>query len=289
MLELTTSARSAASRRAAACCPYGCSGSPGVSPTTLDDQDLEPLPRAGVSPPASYDRPVPTPTSPPGLAPDVTAVGACSCSWAAVPVLLLTLPLLRRLPEPDEPDGKPRYRDLPTGRFLLGCTVLAGAGAGAGALTACRRRRGRCGGSSALRRWCWPRSTPGRRGCPLRLTHLVWACTAVAAVVGAVLGGPGLLARTAVGAAGAALLYLVLWRLSGRTLGFGDVRLAPVLGAAGAAVGWSTLLATLLLGSLAGAAVGLVLALRRRRGAFAYAPSMLAGAFLACLARVLSG
>ena len=54
-------------------------------------------------------------------------------------------------------------------------------------------------------------------------------------------------------------------------------------------MGWSTLLATLLLGSLVGAAVGVVLTLRGRPGAFAYAPSMLAGAFLACALRTLSG
>jgi leader peptidase (prepilin peptidase)/N-methyltransferase len=103
------------------------------------------------------------------------------------------------------------------------------------------------------------------------------------------LGGAALLGRSAVGAGAAALLYLGLWRLSRGGLGFGDVRLAPVLGAAGAAVGWPTLVTTLLLGSLAGAVVGVVLALRGRRGAFPYAPSMLAGAFLACGLRVLSG
>ena len=107
--------------------------------------------------------------------------------------------------------------------------------------------------------------------------------------MGAGLGGWELLGRAAGGAAAAGLLYLLLWRLSGRALGFGDVRLAPVLGAAAAAVGWSTLLAALLLGSLAGAAVGVVLALRRRRGAFAYAPSMLAGAFLAAGLAAISG
>ena len=105
--------------------------------------------------------------------------------------------------------------------------------------------------------------------------------------LGVVVGAPVLAAGLAFGTA--ALLYLVLWRLSRGGLGFGDVRLAPVLGAAAAAVGWSTLLATLLLGSLVGAAVGVVLTLRGRPGSFAYAPSMLAGAFLACGLRALSG
>jgi leader peptidase (prepilin peptidase)/N-methyltransferase len=124
---------------------------------------------------------------------------------------------------------------------------------------------------------------------PLGLTHAVWAATVGAAALAAFLGGAPLLGRSAVGALASALLYLVLWRLSRGGLGFGDVRLAPVLGAASAAAGWSTLVTTLLLGSLVGAAVGVVLALRGRRGAFAYAPSMLAGAFLACALRGLSG
>ena len=103
------------------------------------------------------------------------------------------------------------------------------------------------------------------------------------------LDGFATLGRAATGAAAAGLLYLLLWRLSGRRIGFGDVRLAPLLGAGTAAVGWPTLLASLVLGSLVGAAVGVVLTLRRRPGAFAYAPSMLVGAFLACGLRALSG
>nr|WP_269778766.1 prepilin peptidase [Microlunatus antarcticus] len=124
---------------------------------------------------------------------------------------------------------------------------------------------------------------------PLGLTRAVWVLTAGAAVPATFLGGVPLLVRSAAGAGAAALLYLLLWRLSRGGLGFGDVRLAPVLGAATAAAGWSTLVAALLLGSLVGAAVGVVLALRGRPGAFPYAPSMLAGAFLACGVRALSG
>ena len=207
---------------------------------------------------------------------------------AALPVLLATRSVLVRLPEPAEPEGKTPYRSLPTRRFVATCTTLAAGCAGLVALT--------------LPRATWPlwwvlcapalvavavdaRTT----WLPIGLTRLVWAAAVGAAAVGALLGGVSLLVRSGVGAAAAALLYLVLWRLSRGGLGFGDVRLAPVLGAAAASVGWSTLFSTLLLGSLTGAVVGVVLTLRGRPGAFAYAPSMLAGAFLACGARALSG
>lgn len=206
----------------------------------------------------------------------------------AVPVLVLARPLLRRLPEPAEPEGKVAYARLPTTRFVAVCTLLAAAGAGLVALTL---------PPTTWPLW-WVLAAPTlvlvavdarTTWLPLGLTRAVWALAVGAAATASFLGGPPLLVRCAVGAAGAALLYLGLWRLSRGGIGFGDVRLAPVLGAAAASVGWSTLFSTLLLGSLVGAAVGLVLVLRGRAGAFAYAPSMLAGAFLACVVRVLSG
>lgn len=207
----------------------------------------------------------------------------------AVPVLLGTRPVLRRLPEPpDPPEPKTPYAALPTGRLVAVCTALAAAGAllvgvvlppatwplwwvlGAPALVLVA--------VDARTTWL-----------PLPLTRAVQAAAVGAGLLGVGLAGWDLGARAAGGAVAAGLLYLLLWRVSGRALGFGDVRLAPVLGAAAAAVGWPTLLAALLLGSLVGAGVGVVLALRRRRGAFAYAPSMLAGAFLAVGLVGLSG
>lgn len=230
---------------------------------------------------------MPTPYPAPGLLPD---------GWdalllvlvTAVPVLLGTRPVLVRLAEPVEPDGKAPYAGLATPRFALTCTALAAGGAVLVALTQ----------PPATWPLWWVLSAPAlvlvavdarTTWLPLDLTRAVWVMTLGAASVSTVLGGVHLLARAGAGAGAAALLYLLLWRLSRGGLGFGDVRLAPVLGAAAAAVGWSTLLATLLLGSLAGAAVGVVLALRHRPGAFAYAPSMLAGALLACALRAFSG
>lgn len=63
--------------------------------------------------------------------------------------------------------------------------------------------------------------------------------------------------------------------------GFGDVRYAPLVGAATATVSWTLLAWALVLGSLVGAVLGLVRLARRRRGAFAYAPAILAGSYLA--------
>ena len=206
----------------------------------------------------------------------------------AVPVLLATRPLLRRLPEPAEPDGKTAYRDLATRRFVASCTTLAAAAAVLVGLTV----------PPAVWPSWWVLAAPAlvlvavdarTTWLPLPLTRAVWAAAAGAGALVGVLGGPAALGRAAAGAAAAWLLYLLLWRLSGRGLGFGDVRLAPVLGAATAAVGWSTLVSGLLLGSLVGAVAGVVLALRRRPGAFAYAPSMLAGAFLALVLGALTG
>lgn len=230
---------------------------------------------------------MPTVTADVDLAPGAWTVVVLVLA-AALPVLLGTRAALVRLAEPAEPAGKAPYRTLPTGRFVATCTVLAAVAAALVGLTL---------PTSAWPLW-WVLCAPGlvlvavdarTTWLPLPLTRLVWAATVGAAVPATALGGPALLARSAVGAGAAGLLYLVLWRLSRDGLGFGDVRLAPVLGAAAAAVGWSTLFATLLLGSLVGAAVGVLLALRRRPRSFAYAPSMLAGAFLACGLRALSG
>jgi leader peptidase (prepilin peptidase) / N-methyltransferase len=230
---------------------------------------------------------VPSPLLP--LAPPGGWHAALLVLLAAAPVLLGTRPLLRRLPEPRPPhEPKTAYAALPNGRFVVTCTVLAGAGATLVGLVL----------PAAVWPLWWVLCAPGlvlvavdarTTWLPLPLTRVVQAAAAVAGLLAGALGGAELLLRGALGAAVAGLLYLLLWRLSGRALGFGDVRLAPVLGAASAAVGWPTLLAALLLGSLVGAAVGVLLALRRRPGAFAYAPSMLVGAFGAVVLTALSG
>ena len=118
---------------------------------------------------------------------------------------------------------------------------------------------------------------------PLRLTRLAWAAMAAAGLLALLLGAgwPALL-RAGAGAALAGLLYLAVWRLSGGGFGFGDVRFAPLVGAATAADSWSLLVIGLFAGSVLGAAYAGLRLVRRRAGPFPYAPAMLAGAYLAC-------
>lgn len=205
----------------------------------------------------------------------------------AVSVLtgMVSGPVLRRLPEP--PSGphhgsKPLYASLATPRFGVGvsaCSVAAALVllaqlpahswlvwlplATVGVLLA---------GIDAVTTWL-----------PLSLTRVLWFGTGVAAAAQALLApapsrGP-LTLRMLLGAAGVGLFFWSFWRLVGG-LGFGDVRLAPVLGAATASVSWSALAAGLFLGTLLGAVVGMVRHARGRAGPFPYGPALVLGAFL---------
>ena len=88
---------------------------------------------------------------------------------------------------------------------------------------------------------------------PLLLTRIAWLAMAIASVLAASLGGGFWLAvRSVAGAAIAGGLYLLVWLLSRGGFGFGDVRFAPLLGAAAAADSWTLLWWTLLLGTVAG-------------------------------------
>lgn len=116
---------------------------------------------------------------------------------------------------------------------------------------------------------------------PLPLTRLAWLAMAAALVVGALLGGVGPLLRGLGGFVLAGAVFGAVWLVSRGGFGFGDVRYAPLVGAAAASVSWSVLAWALVLGSLVGAAVGIVRLVTGRRGPFAYAPAILAGGYLA--------
>lgn len=77
-------------------------------------------------------------------------------------------------------------------------------------------------------------------------------------------------------------LYLVLWLVHPRGMGYGDVRLSGVLGLALGYVGWVQLLFGIWVGFLLGGVIGGLLSLLRvvRRRAFPFGPFMLAGAVL---------
>lgn len=200
---------------------------------------------------------------------------------SAVPATaLLAGRLVPRLPEPDDGAGKLRYAELADGRFVLGCTALAGLAAPAAGLTQ----------PLAAQPLWWVLGTGGlvlaaidarTTWLPLSLTRLAWAAMTAAGLLALLLGlGWPALLRAAGGAAAAGLLYLAVWWLSRGGFGFGDVRFAPLVGAATAADGWTTLLLGLLAGSVLGAAYGVVRRVRRRAGPFPYAPALLAGAYL---------
>lgn len=201
----------------------------------------------------------------------------------AVVCALLVRPVLRQLPEPAGGNDKPLYRDLPTLPFLLVCAVLAGLATAVSWLS--------------LPYYIQPMwlvlATLGvllaaidarTSWLPLRLTQIAWLAMAIAALLSALLGGSvWVAARALAGAAIAGALYLLVWLVSRGGFGFGDVRFAPLLGAAAAAGSWSLLWLSLLLGTVVGGGVGLLRLAKGRQEAFPYAPSMVIGAYAACV------
>jgi leader peptidase (prepilin peptidase) / N-methyltransferase len=216
-----------------------------------------------------------------GLAAVVAAV------TIAATTAVLVRPLLRRLPVPVAGDGTPAYRDLGTTRFLIVCGALAGVAAAVSWLSLPRYAQPMWSVLAILgvllaaidARTSW---------LPLQLTHTAWLAMAVAALLAASLGGGVWVAvRAATGATIAGGLYLLVWLLSRGGFGFGDVRFAPLLGAAAAADSWTLLWSTLLLGTVAGGLMGVLRFAQGRRDAFPYAPSMLVGAYAGCLVSTL--
>jgi len=211
----------------------------------------------------------------------LTAIAAAGLTAVLVAVGLR--PVLRRLPEPAEGDGKIPYRDLPTPWFVLTCalsalvaqlvawtllplavqplwTVLALIGVPLAAIDG---------------RTTW---------LPLRLTRAAWLLMALALAGSWLLGLESAdLLRTMAGAAVAGALYLVVWAVTRGGFGFGDVRFAPLLGAATASSSAALLIWALTLGTALGALHGGTRLLLGRQGGFPYAPSMLAGSYLAVL------
>jgi leader peptidase (prepilin peptidase) / N-methyltransferase len=195
---------------------------------------------------------------------------------------VLTRPILRRLPEPAAGEGKPRYADLASPPVVAGCVLLAGAAAAGAWVT----------GPLAIQPLWWVLSSFGvllatvdalTTWLPLRLTQAAWGAMVVALLLTVALGAQwSTVLRAVTGAALAGLLYLGVWSISRGGFGFGDVRFAPLVGAAAAAHSWSLLIWAMLLGSVLGALYGLLRLARRRTGPFPYAPAMLLGAYLAC-------
>lgn len=107
-----------------------------------------------------------------------------------------------------------------------------------------------------------------------------------ASLLGAASTGWSGLLRAAGGAAVAATVYLLLCLAPGAQLGFGDVKLAGLLGLALGWLSWATLAVGMVLGFAFGAAYGLTLLVVRRAGLrsrIPFGPAMLAGALTAVL------
>jgi leader peptidase (prepilin peptidase)/N-methyltransferase len=107
------------------------------------------------------------------------------------------------------------------------------------------------------------------------------------AVVAVLDGDGGALLRAVIAAAGAFALYLILGLVKPGAMGFGDVKLAGLLGLYLGWVGWGAVVVGIFGGFLVGGAVALVLVAARRArlgGGIPFGPSMLAGAWVGLVA-----
>lgn len=215
------------------------------------------------------------------------AVAAVVVAAAGALVAGLAGPVLRRLPEPVDatPDKRP-YRDLATRRFRGGVFV-ASATATAVVLWAHHRD---VVPPTWLPLWmvwatacCLPVAIDAvTTWLPRVLGYACAGAAALALVPPLVLtaGGatpPGDMVRTIAAALATLGMYGAMWRL-GAGLGFGDVRLAPVVMAPAASLSWGSWWVALVAASL----VGVVWGLLSPRGApFAYGPALWAGSGIA--------
>lgn len=125
---------------------------------------------------------------------------------------------------------------------------------------------------------------------PTRIVLPATAYAVVVAVAGwAVTQQADDLVRALLGLVIARSLFWVLWFVHSAGMGFGDVRLAALLGVALGHVGWAELLVGVYAGFLVFGLPGLVLAIVRRdrsllRTAFPFGPFMVLGALLGVLA-----
>ncbi len=119
----------------------------------------------------------------------------------------------------------------------------------------------------------------------LRLPDPLVGALAVIVVVPAVVAGdPSSLGRAVLAAAAVGAAYLLVLMLPGGGLGFGDVKLAAVLGFALGLIGWPAVLVGVVAPHLINGPVAVVLLLRgraRRRTALPLGPALLAGALIA--------
>jgi len=104
---------------------------------------------------------------------------------------------------------------------------------------------------------------------PNQIMYPTWAAMAAAVAIVGATAGPWSAVRLLACAAGWGLVFWLVWLLARGRMGFGDVRLAVLLGAGSGVSGWGgsylCLLAATVLGAVWGAALALVRRLRDRQ------------------------
>ena len=201
--------------------------------------------------------------------------------------------LVRRLPEPElkeDAEPKPPYAEIGARPGLGWQSALAGAVVG-----------GLVGVAVGLDWWLVvlvPLVPVGvalavvdwhTKLLPSRIVLPATAYALVAAVVGwVVTQQTDDLVRVGLGLVAARTFFWLLWWIHSAGMGFGDVRLAALLGAALAHLGWAELVVGLYSGFLVFGLPGLLLALVRRdrsllRTAYPFGPFMLVGALVGIL------
>jgi leader peptidase (prepilin peptidase)/N-methyltransferase len=195
--------------------------------------------------------------------------------------------VLRRLPEPAGESTSPErvpYAALASTEGLM--PGLVAAGAVVGALTGWR-----LGQTPILAAWIYLGAVglllayvdARTRLLPTRIIAPSYAVVCVlVALAGLIDGDPYSLARATLGWLTMGGCYFLLWLAYPRGLGYGDVRLAGLLGIALGYAGWAPLLTGLYSGFLLGGIGGGVLAMlgAQRRRQFAFGPFMLLGSLV---------
>lgn len=215
-----------------------------------------------------------------GALPPLPAAGwwVAGLVWALVHLHLV----VPRLPEPTEPDGKPPYASLVDSRADLQVGLLAAFG-----LTPLFIVDARLaplwwvlGSAVATLVWIDWRTTWLPRALTIICAAELLAALALALILGLPVVAVG---RALAGAFAAGLFWWLVWRLTRGGLGFGDVRLAPLLGLVAAASSWQAWWTSILAGAIIGGLWGIVVALRSRGThtgtAFAYGPSLFLGVY----------
>lgn len=210
--------------------------------------------------------------------------------WAGVATVLLAaaavalLPaVLRRLPEPDvdEDETGPGYAGL-----ARPSTVLLHLGAAGAATTVVLLRV-----PAGLWPLWWPLLTAGVAGAvvdarttwiPRPLCQAGWALGVVSAALALGVTSGRTVVVAVLGALAAGGLLWLVWRLTGG-IGYGDVRLMPLVGLAAGSFGVLGWWWGLLLGTLLGALVSVLRRLLHRPSPMPYAPALVAGPLLAAL------